>query len=217
MQKQCCRQYGSGSVQESDNFALWEAHSRALSASNRARGEGEGFPTFLFLLCNINSLSVCTISVRECRSPIVKSRSMHIKWLHLHYINRLTYLFICLYTYLSIPLSISLSFSPDFLATPSFSFLLCPSLPSSLFALSLFFYLSLCLCLSLTGMQVWLHRKAAVASESEVTSLQLDLLKERQRHLDSIQDVRKYHEKSLNIEGYARTIFSFELILHSLK
>ena len=66
--------------------------------------------------------------------------------------------------------------------------------------------------------KVWLHRRATVVSESEVSSLQSELSKERQRHLDSMQDVKKYHERSITIEGYEYYIlwlFNFHIFISS--
>ena len=43
-------------------------------------------------------------------------------------------------------------------------------------------------------------KRSFLRSEEEVSELQFDILGERKRHLASVQDIKAYHEKSMNIE-----------------
>jgi hypothetical protein len=48
--------------------------------------------------------------------------------------------------------------------------------------------------------QITFYKKSFTRSEEEVSELQFDLQSERKRHLASVQDIKAYHEKSMNIE-----------------
>jgi hypothetical protein len=57
------------------------------------------------------------------------------------------------------------------------------------------------LCFALS--QITFYKKSFTRSEEEVSELQFDLQSERKRHLASVQDIKAYHEKSMNIERYS--------------